>query len=128
MSAREEFERILMEFQTDATMAGGQAAVEQIGVGMMFNFVDKDAIKFIETNANELTKSSLDRLQGDLDKVITEGIAEGKAQKSIVKDLNAIFDGMAQYETERIARTEIARGVVNGSLLGYGQMDVEKVE
>ena len=125
MSARKEFEKILLEYSEEATIAGGQMAME---TGMMFNFVDEEAIAFLKDNASELSSSSLDRLQGNLDETIAQGVAEGKSQRAIVKDLNGIFDNMAAYETERIARTEVARGVVNGSLLGYGQMEVEKVE
>jgi len=128
MSARAEFQTILWEYQEEATIAGGQAAVEQISAGMIFNFVDKDALKYMEDNASELSRSTLERLQGNLDEKIAQGLAEGKAQKAIVKDLNTIFDNMATWESERIARTEVARGVVNGSLLGYKQMDVEIVE
>lgn len=125
MSARQEFETILWEYQEEATIAGGQ---EAMSAGMMFNFVDEEAIQYIKDNASELSESSLVRLQGNLDEKIAQGIEAGKSQKSIVKDLNGIFDNMAAYETERIARTEVGRGVVNGSLLGYEQMEVEYVE
>jgi len=35
---------------------------------------------------------------------------------------------MKGYEAERIARTEVARGVNNGALVGYKEMGIEIVE
>ena len=128
MSEYEEFEKIIFGFTMEAAELGGQAAVDKVEYGHIFHFKDKDAIKFLEENAAELSKSSLDRLKGDLDATIKAGVEEGKPIREITNDVHAIFDDMKGYEAERIARTEVARGTNNGALVGYGDMGIKIVE
>ena len=137
MGVYEEFEKIIFGFTMEAAELGGQTAVdtlvsffpeEAVEYGHIFHFEDKDAIKFLEENAAELSQSSLDRLKGNLDQTIIDGVKAGKPIREITKDVQAIFDDMKGFEAERIARTEVARGVTNGALSGYTEMGIEIVE
>jgi len=128
MDVYEEFEKIIFGFTMEAAELGGQTAVDMVEYGHIFHFVDKDAIKFLEENAAQLSQSSLERLKGNLDQTIIEGVKEGKPIREVTKDVQAIFDDMKGYEAERIARTEVARGVTNGALSGYTEMGIEIVE
>lgn len=128
MGAYEEFEKIIFGFTMEAAELGGQTAVDTVEYGHIFHFEDKDAIKFLEGNAAQLSKSSLERLKGDLDKTIIEGVKAGKPIREVTKDVTAVFDNMKGYEAERIARTEVSRGVNNGALVGYKSMGIQIVE
>lgn len=128
MDSYEEFEKIIFGFTMEAAELGGQTAVDTVEYGHIFHFEDKDAIKFLEKNAAELSESSLARLTGNLDETITAGVRDGKPIKEITKDVLGVFDDMKGYEAERIARTEVARGVNNGALVGYANMGIEIVE
>jgi len=128
MGVYEEFEKIIFGFTMEAAELGGQTAVDKVEFGHIFHFEDKDAIKFLEKNAAQLSDSSLERLRGNLDEVIQEGVKEGKPIREVTKDVRAIFIDMKGYEAERIARTEVARGTNNGALMGYKSMAVEMVE
>jgi SPP1 gp7 family putative phage head morphogenesis protein len=128
MSAYKEFEKIIFSFTVEAGELGGQEAVDRVEYGHAFHFTDKDAIKALKENAAQLSKSSLERLKGNLDETIIAGVKDGKPIREITKDVHAIFDDMKGYEAERIARTEVARGVSEGALIGYDSMGVEIVE
>jgi len=128
MGVYEELEKIIFGFTMEAAELGGQTAVDTVEYGHIFHFVDKDAIKFLEENAAVLSESSLERLKGNLDQTIIEGVKEGKPIREVTKDVQAIFGDMKGYEAERIARTEVARGVNNGALVGYKEMKIEVVE
>ena len=128
MSAYKEFEKIIFSFTKEAAELGGQTAVDNVEYGHIFHFEDKDAIKFLQGNAAQLSQSSLDRLKGNLDETVIAGVRDGKPIREITKDVHAIFDDMKGHEAERIARTEVARGTNNGALVGYDSMEVAVVE
>jgi len=128
MGAYEEFEKIIFGFTMEAAEIGGQAGVDTLEYGHLFHFEDKDAIKYLRENASQLSESTLERLRGNLDETIIEGVKDGKPIREITKDVQAVFDDMKGYEAERIARTEVARGVTNGALVGYDSMGVQMVE
>ena len=128
MGAYEEFERIIFGFTMEAAELGGQTAVDTVEYGHIFHFEDRDAIRFLEENAAQLSQSSLEMLKGNLDQTIIEGVRAGKPIREVTKDVHAIFDDMKGYEAERIARTEVSRGVNNGALTGYDSMGIEVVE
>ena len=128
MGFYEEFEKIIFGFTMEAAELGGRTAVDTIEYGYIFHFEDKDAIKFLEKNAATLSESSLVRLKGNIDEVLIAGVKEGKSIKVIAKDVLGVFDDMKGYEAERIARTEVARGVNNGALVGYDNMGIKIVE
>lgn len=128
MGTYQEFEEIIFGFTMEAAELGGQTAVDTVEYGHVFHFVDKDAIKFLKDNAAQLSESSLSRLKGNLDETIIEGVKAGKPIREITKDVREIFDNMKGYEADRIARTEVSRGVNNGALVGYNDMGVKVVE
>jgi len=128
MGIYKEFEKIIFDFTSEAAELGGQTAVDQFEYGHIFHFEDKDAISFLEKNAAQLSESSLKRLKGNLDATILEGVRAGKPIKEITKDVTAVFDNVKGFEAERIARTEVSRGVNNGALIGYDNMGVKVVE
>ncbi|OPL13700.1 MAG: hypothetical protein AVO39_10200 [delta proteobacterium MLS_D] len=128
MGKYKEFEKIIYRYTHEASELGGQAAVDTIELGHRFHFEDKDALNFLKENAVQLSESSLSRLNGDINKVIAEGIKNGAPIREITKEVKGIFNDFRGYEAERIARTEIARGTNNGALVGYDGMGIKVVE
>lgn len=133
MSAYQEFEKILFQFAVEAATAGGKAAIEQgaaagVEYGHNFHFEDVDSLRYLEANAIKLAESSASRLKGNLEEIIRAGLKEGKPIKEITGEVHAIFENFKGYEAERIARTEIARGVNTGAITGYKEMGIGMAE
>lgn len=128
MSTYDQFEKIIFTFAVEAGTKGGQAAFEQVEYGHNFHFEDADALRYLLENAVELSKSSVDRLRGNIDAVIQAAVKEGKSVREAAKDVRAIFDNFSGYEAERIARTEIARATNAGAIAGYREMGIAVAE
>lgn len=128
MSAEREFEDVLFAFTVEAATAGGKAAVQQVDVGRTFHFEDTDSLRYLQDNAIQLSSSSADRLRGNLRDVIEAGLREGKPIRDVTQDVHGVFENFKGYEAERIARTEIARGVNTGAIAGYKEMGVGVAE
>lgn len=128
MSAYTEFEKVIFSFAVKAAETGGQEAVDRVEYGHIFHFEDRDAIKALRENAVKLSRSSLERLQGNLNETIMQGVRDGKPISEVTQDVRAVFRDFKGWEAERIARTEVARGVSEGALSGYREMGVETVE
>jgi len=132
--AANEFEDILFAFTVEAALAGGERAIalaeEATGVefGRMFHFVDVDALRYLQENAISLSETTAARLTGNLEEAIQAGIREGKPISEVVKDVHSVFTNLKEYEAERIARTEIARGANTGAISGYKEMGIAKAE
>jgi SPP1 gp7 family putative phage head morphogenesis protein len=128
LSAYQEFEKILFSFAVEAAVAGGQKACQQVEYGHNFHFEDADSLRYLEANAIKLAESSSSRLKKNLEEVIRAGLKDGKPTAEVTKEVHAIFENFTGYEAERIARTEIARGVNTGAITGYKEMGIKVAE
>ena len=128
MNAYEQFEKIIFGFTLEAAELGGQTAVDGVEYGHIFHFEDRDMIREFRENSVKLSKSSLERLQGNVDRVMVEGAKAGKPIRELTKEVREQFKDFKSWEAERVARTEIARGVSEGALTGYGSMGIVVVE
>lgn len=123
-----QFEELILEGNLAGAQAGGQEAFNRVEYGHVFHFVDEQAIAAYREEASKLSRATLDRLRGDLKATVSTGIAEGKPTLQVRNDILEIFDDLATWEGERLARTEIAMGVAQGALRGYQEMLIEVVE
>ena len=133
MSAYQEFEKIIFKFAVEAAVAGGKEAIGQgaaagVEYGHTFHFEDVDSLKYLSENAIQLAESSASRLRGNLEEVIRAGLKDGKPIKEITQDVHGVFENFKGWEAERIARTEIARGVDTGAVTGYKEMGIGVAE
>ena len=128
MSAYDEIEKIIFQFGVEAATKGGQEACDRVEYGHRFHFEDADALRYLMENAITLSRSSMDRLKGNIDAVIEAGLRDGKPLREVTKDVQAVFENFKGWEAERIARTEIARATNAGAISGYREMGVGVAE
>lgn len=122
------FEKVLVEMYLTAGITGGTKALSLTGIKAQFRFVDTDAYRELKKNAAKFSKSTIARMKGDVEKKIRDYVKDGSNMRDLSRGIRAQFDDFSGWEADRIARTEISRGVVNGSLSAYGQEGVEYVE
>jgi len=128
LSAYDEIEKIIFRFGVEAATKGGQEACDRVEYGHRFHFEDADALRYLMENAITLSRSSMDRLKGNIDAVIEAGLRDGKPLREVTKDVQAVFENFKGWEAERIARTEIARATNAGAISGYREMGVGVAE
>ena len=71
----------------------------------------------------QATQGTMDRISGNVVEVLARGYADGKGIADITRDLREVFEGMADFELARVARTEIhgaTTDATHATLLDYG--------
>jgi HK97 family phage portal protein len=109
--------------------AGGMAALAELGLDVDFvsgtapiqDMIEQMVIRF----AQEVNATTIDKLREQL----AVGAAEGEGIPQLMERLSQVFNGRkSDYETERIARTEVNKAANAGHVEGYKQAGVQEKE
>lgn len=139
---RPQFERAVADFGEhafddvrDGVRAVGANGSKQSAVDLDLAFdvtepeiqrvIDQMAFKF-GRDINRTTADKIgDALRPILDQAATEGWSIPEMQRAIYSEISVVFDvRKSEYETERIARTEMNRAANNGTIAGWRQSGV----
>lgn len=121
----EEFVKVIVDKVLDSTERGNRRTISNLqrqGVSIQFDKLDKDTIRRLRNLTFEASENTINRMIGDVEKVLIQGEERGLGIDEIAKLLEDKFERMEEYELERIARTEI------NSAQNYGsQAKMEKL-
>ena len=73
----------------------------------------------------QASEKTMQRIDNDINKIISEGYRGGKGIDSVSRDIMKRFDQIADWEARRIARTEIHNAHQNSIMQTYEEMGVE---
>ena len=73
----------------------------------------------------QASEKTMQRIDKDINKIISEGYRGGKGIDSVSRDIMKRFDQIADWEARRIARTEIHNAHQNSIMQTYEEMGVE---
>lgn len=76
----------------------------------------QEAIRFAQRRAAASVKTIEPKFKEDLRKMIVEGIQERKGVDTIRREISKHFEGLEKYQADRIARTETANALQEGSM------------
>lgn len=102
------FVSVFTQFFTNGAQAFGQAEAENIGIDFDLQdpFVQAEVERLTQKFAVEVTQTTFEGVQGALSQTLEEGLSIPEAQDL----LSDVFDARkSDFETERIARTELNR-------------------
>ncbi len=74
------------------------------------------------------SESTKERIDSDINKILSDGYTEGWGQNAIAADITKRFDQLKDWEAKRIARTEIHNAHNMGMMQTYEEMDVEYIQ
>ena len=75
-----------------------------------------------------LSERTLNRVDGDINNIITKGYDDGWGINKVGKDITDRFGQLESWEAKRIARTEIHNSQLLGIIKGYDDLGVEYIE
>lgn len=117
------------ELTTTITEAMGQLAANEVGLATGFNVKDPNIIRGIESQVQKFAESVNETTWDTLKLSIQEGIRDGDSIDDIAKRVETVMGDRIKSSSQLIARTEVNRAVVFGSLEGWKQSGVvEKVK
>ncbi len=94
----------ISEASHESMVTGWHAGSQEVGVRS--NYIDPTLIRIIQQRSIILSQNTADRLRGNLKQALIDGITQRQGIDDISRKISEIFDGLATYEAERIARTE----------------------
>lgn len=71
------------------------------------------------------SQNTLDRVDKDINQIITDGYRDGHGINDVTKRINKRFGQLKDWEAQRIARTEIHGSHMQGIMKSYEEMGVE---
>lgn len=108
--------------------AGGNSALEQVGIETPFDFDNPEVRKAVAAMtirfASEVNETTIAALRAQLQ----EGIAAGEGAAVLARRVKTVFAEATTKRAVMIARTETTKGLNSGSFLGYIQAGVDKIE
>ena len=108
----------------DILATAGKEAIGKLGVDVSFDVSDPKVIEWIKQKVLNLSTIVDHTSREKLRAMLTQAVDEGKTIKETSKVIGELFDGFADYRSDRIARTEVISAHNNGTIEGYHQSDV----
>ena len=106
-------------------VTSGAAALAELGLDQEFIPGLDDVQAMIETMTIEFSKQVNTTTINELRDALSAGVSEGEGLLQLMDRVNGVFNNRkSDYETERIARTEMGKAANGGALLGYKQSAV----
>lgn len=110
-----------------SSMRGGQQLANKVmNASVGFNIVQPAFTAWIDEHGLEKASSINDTTKEDLSASLSSGIAAGETGPELESRISDQFDGVRDYRTERIARTESAGSMNFGSTATYKSAGVQK--
>lgn len=111
----------------DGLRRSAESVYQDFSLDFVFNVRNERVLEAIEEFESALAKIN-DLNYESIRSILSEGYSNGLSLSEIEQNIRKEFDLWISYRPERIARTEML-GVLNrGSLLGYEQAEIEKLE
>ena len=92
--------------------------------GKLFGTDDFSA-EYMANKTFVASERTLERVDSDINKIITEGYRDGKGINDVGQRIEKRFNQLKDWESRRIARTEIHGSHMQGIMQGYQDMDVQ---
>ncbi len=94
----------ISEASHESMVQGWHAGTQEVGVRS--NYIDPTLIRIIQQRSIILSQNTADRLRGNLKQALIDGITQRQGIDDISRKISEVFDNLATYESERLARTE----------------------
>lgn len=88
---------------------------------------EEDVLQFLEAYEFNLSEQTAAQVDQRLKSIVLNGMAEGKSNYNIAKDIRAHFDTLSTKKATLISRTETIRASAEGSKTAYTRAGIEKV-
>jgi len=122
--ALEAFVSILTEAEMTNILANGEEALKIAGINRIFDLETPRIKTFIERNIGKATKTIVDSTYDKLRKALKDAEVAGEGVDKMTTRIHGLFDDMATYRAERIARSEVMRSANFGLEEGWKQSGV----
>lgn len=103
---------------------GGQAALDDLGVGITFDQQDSRVLTWIATNAKRAGWAITNTVYERLRKQLLEAVADGESIPKIRERVKEVFGDISKHRSELIARTETLKASNRGLVEGMKQSGV----
>lgn len=107
--------------------AGDQASL-LVGSGTAFDATTPASIKFLKERAKYFAETFNNTTAKELTAQLTEGVNAGESTVQLSERVAQFYDGIANYRSERAARTEVSAGSNFGAQEAYEQNGVTKMQ
>lgn len=86
-----------------------------------------DKVRFLATRTFNGMKGFTDAMKADLNRILADGMVNGKGARAIAKDMVDRIDGLSRKRALVIARTEVIAAHAQGQLDAFKQLGIEEV-
>ena len=104
--------------------AGGEALRGVGAINMSFNVTNPLVTQWIEQNTLDLVTTVHQASKDELRQMLVDAHESGASIQETSKEIGQLFDGWADYRSDRIARTETIKAHNKGAVEGYRQSDL----
>lgn len=104
----------------------GQAAVDEIGVGIDFELADPRVDDFLKRRAGERIVQINETTQRRVRRQLVDGVSDGEGIEKLAKRIEGVFDDAIGRRSRVIARTETTRASSFGAQEGIRQAGVDE--
>jgi hypothetical protein len=126
--AQADFVRELGDALAAPFAEGLMAGTEAIGGAIAFDLANERAVAWAQTRGADLI-TQVDETTKDLIRgMVSRELEAGVTVQDLTDDLMQAFGDFSEYRAERIARTETANAMNQGTIEGYRDADVGFVE
>lgn len=84
-------------------------------------------VQLLATRSFEQLKGINAQMAADMNRILAQGMAEGKNPRTIAKEMSDRIAGLSRARAELIARTEIVRAHAEGTLDAFERLGVEEL-
>jgi len=108
---------------TYAIMLAGNKTLTDLEIGIAFDVLNPEVIKWIKKEGAELVKDILTTTKNSLKVTLIEGIKEGESIVKLTKRVQEVYKPLELegWRAKRISMTETKNAVSQGNLQGYKQ-------
>jgi len=104
-------------------LEAGEAAMEDLGLGIAFDVMEPNVVRFLERRAQRFAKEVNETTWQQLKDSLKEGMDAGEGIEELAQRVEAEMAGRIESDSETIARTETIGANNGGSLLAWEQTD-----
>lgn len=116
---REAIRPVFVEFVEDA----GQAAADDLGIGISFDVSDPNVVRFLERKAQNYAKRINETTYQQIKETLADGIEAGEGIDALAERVQTTMGGRIR-DAEMIARTESTAAANGGTQLSWEQSGV----
>lgn len=111
-----------------AMRKGAELAEELLGRPINFDLLNPAFLTWVKDNGLDLAKLVNDTTRDAMRKTIADGVAAGEGINKLARRIAEVQEDLAGYRAERLARTESARSVNQGTWATYKAEGVKRIE